>query len=155
MKPKRFIVTLTTLLTLAACHKSSKPHAVGPATAALQNRQAVEVSGNAKIQKAYARKAELLSKYGINLDQATSAPQDAKAYNWSLLSKNERREARAKLAEFVSLVSGVLEIDAQNNFYVTRKDEIVHSRDRAFAFQQSIEGFEKKFGENFEPKAAK
>ncbi len=75
-------------------------------------------------------------------------------FNWGRLTLGERQAAKEKLAQYVTAVSRLVEMDARKGVYLTYMDK-VHSRyDGALAFQASLTSFEKIAGEMYEPKVA-
>jgi hypothetical protein len=161
MKSARFFVTTALfvgtafLMACEAYHHSenAKPGASAKGDVALN-------LSNAKLEEAMTVQAELSRTYSIILNdirdsngrlvKGTSLAQD---YEWRCLAKAERRSVKEKLAQFMALASEVLQVDARKGPYLTNKERVTNSRDVAFAFQKSVEAFEKLVGENFEPKA--
>lgn len=114
--------------------------------------------GNSELREAEALEADL-AKYSVHLAGLQAAggkalnPQAmAQAYYWPHLTRQERWQVKQKLAEYLALVQSVLEIDARRGLYLTNKEVVFGKRDAAQDFQKSLEAFEKKIGENFDPK---
>ncbi|NJL25490.1 MAG: hypothetical protein HC902_10170 [Calothrix sp. SM1_5_4] len=135
----RFFVTAVLLITMGqmvACNTKSRD----------LKREDVRL-GAEKMARARIISAELESKYSLPVAKSNAGRAD-----WSRLSKVRRNNAKELLAEYVSLLSGVLQLDAKKGIYVDHKDILIAWRDRAFDYQKSLEDFERAFGENYEPK---
>lgn len=73
-------------------------------------------------------------------------------YNWGRLTLPERQAAKEKIAQYITVVSRIIEIDAKRGIYVTHMDKVRSRYEGALAFQESLNLFEKVAGEQFDPK---
>lgn len=136
----RIFVTLTLLLGTVAPLAGCKPFRAKPGTS-----EQIEIGDQALTQAATLEKELADQRLGLSVAPNTE-------YNWQKRSKSERWEAKRKLAQYLSLINKVLELDARRGLYVTHKEELLAKRDAATLRQRAIEDFEKIFGENYEPK---
>ena len=124
------------------------------------SQQALVAEGNAKILESRSVQTELNSKYHVFIasepkivnNKVIHTKDFATAYNWRVLTKEQRRDVQGKLAHYLVLINRVLEIDAQKNITIDQRDQVLESRDSAQAFQKAIESFEQVYGENFNPR---
>ncbi|MBX3020636.1 MAG: hypothetical protein KF799_03075 [Bdellovibrionales bacterium] len=157
----RFFVTFVPFVCMAsivACEASHTAKKASDKAATADGKQII-AEGNEKLSKAMALQAELHKEYSIVLQEvrdqqgrAVKTSVLAIDYQWRILTKEQRRSAKEKLAQYLALSSEILELDARKGFYVTNKDQVTAARDAAYSFQKSLENFEKMVGENFEPK---
>lgn len=134
----RFFVTsvlaLVTVLNVGCTSEKSK-------------RSALIAEGTAHLSQAATLETDLNTRYGVNLELGLGAD-----FKWHRLSKAERQVIKEKLAEFVTHSVRVLELDTKKGLYVTSKEVIIAKIEQAMQIQKSLEAFENKFGENFDPK---
>lgn len=168
MKSGRFFVTFVCLMTTAvlmaceafrtASHTPGQPQASHqPQTA--QTVEAAAAEANAKLEQIGALEAEMVGRYLFNFEsihdlqgRRVKVEIMAMDYNWRRLSKAERTLAKQRLAQYLSMVNEILEMDARRGLYLTRKQQVLSRRDAAVSYQRSLENFEKIFGENYEAK---
>lgn len=122
------------------------------------NTAALKAEGNDNIAKADTIIQDLAQNYRIIiLDYPEIQPDGSKAdsqvygasYNWKRLkTPQDRQVPKEKLAEVITLLSRVLEIDAKKGLYITNKSKIESRYQGALAYQSSLTRLEKNYGEN-------
>ncbi len=147
MKLGRFFVTVTTLLCLSLLTVVSARHTVVHESTS----EGLVHEGNAKLAEAQVLQRELAHKFNVVIGSETSATH---AIKWNGFSKLQRLEVQSGIAAYLSLLNRVLQIDAQKNITIEHREQVVASRHSAEALQESIENFEKIYGQNFETKSS-
>jgi hypothetical protein len=95
----------------------------------------------------------LILDYPTRLNDGTMADSArwGAAYNWRRLSLASRTEAKQKLAQLVTSMSRLIEIDARKGSAVTNMEKVQSRYRGAIAFQNSLNLFEKTYGETMDP----
>lgn len=161
MRIARFFVTCVVLLgTLSSVACGNKKDKKKTDTATMQSLKA---EGAAKWEISEVLGKDLAQAYRIMiLDYAQRMPSGAliesktmgHKFNWGRLTLAERQAAKEKLAQYVTAVSRLVEMDARKGVYLTNMDKVRSRYEGALAFQASLTKFEEIAGEMYEPKVA-
>lgn len=152
---RRIFVTVVVFMASVSVGCSGGKKAVDRSSAS-----ALKAEGNEKLNQAEELVQDLAKNYRILiLDYPHKLPDGSMAdsrrygalYNWKRLKTPAERQApKEKLAQLITLLSRVMEIDAKKGIYVEFKDKVQSRYDGALAFQASLNQLEKIYGENKE-----
>ena len=148
MKLGRFFVTAVAILATlgtTACHSQKK-----------ETRRTLALEGSQKLTESQALAEELYKTYRIKIvDEPwklssgvyVDSTRIGSSYNWRRLTLAERQAAKEKLAQMITLLSRVMEIDAKKGLYIDRVEKVRSRYKGAIAFQNSLRQFEEIYGE--------